>query len=116
MADVRPFRGIHYNPARAGDLGLNVSPPFDMITAALQRDLYERSAYNIVRLELSRRGLGGDPYANAAETQRQWLDSGVLERDDRPSMYVTEETFEFRGQSCTRRGLIAAVRVEEIDG
>ena len=115
MADVRPFRGIHYNPARAGDLGLNVSPPFDMITAALQRDLYERSAYNIVRLELSRRGLGGDPYANAAETQRQWLDSGVLERDERPSMYVTEETFEFRGQSCTRRGLIAAVRVEEYD-
>ncbi|MSQ35047.1 MAG: DUF1015 domain-containing protein [Dehalococcoidia bacterium] len=114
MADVRPFHGIRYNSGRSGQLGLNVCPPFDMITPQLQKELYDRSAYNIVRLELSRRGMG-DPYASSAETQRQWLESGILTRDADPSMYVTEEVFAYRGQSYVRRGLIAAVRVEEYD-
>ncbi len=114
MADVRPFRGIRYGPG-AGDLSLNVCPPFDMITPALQRSLYERSQFNIVRLELARRGIGGDQYAASAETHKTWLGSGVLARDEQPAMYVTEEQFEHRGKVHTRRGLIAAVRVEEYD-
>ena len=115
MADIKPFRGIRYNPAVAGSLGLNVSPPFDMITPALQRDLYERSDYNIVRLELARRRLGGDPYASAAESQQRWMGAGALTRDDEPSVYVTEERFSFLGSEYVRRGVIAAVRVEEYD-
>ena len=115
MADFKPFRGIRYNPAVAGNLGINVSPPFDMITPALQRDLYERSDYNIVRLELARRRQGGDPYASAAESQRQWMQAGALVRDDEPSVYVTEERFTFRGNDYVRRGVIAAVRIEEYD-
>ena len=115
MADFKPFRGIRYNPAVAGNLGINVSPPFDMITPALQRDLYERSDYNIVRLELARRRQGGDPYASAAESQRQWMQAGALTRDEKPSVYVTEERFTFRGNDYVRRGVIAAVRVEEYD-
>ena len=115
MADIKPFRGIRYNPAVAGNLGINVSPPFDMITPALQRDLYDRSEYNIVRLELARRRLGGDPYASAAESQRRWMTSKGLTRDDEPSVYVTEERFSFRGNEYVRRGVIAAVRIEEYD-
>ena len=115
MADFKPFRGIRYNPAVAGDLGSNVSPPFDMITPALQRDLYERSDYNIVRLELARRRQGDDPYTSAAESQRQWMQAGALARDKEPSVYVTEERFAFRGNDYVRRGVIAAVRVEEYD-
>jgi uncharacterized protein (DUF1015 family) len=115
MADVRPFRGITYNADRAGDLSLNVCPPFDMITPALQRDLYGRSQFNIVRLELSRRGQPSDPYSQSAVTHQLWMDSGVLVRDNAPAMYVTEEQFPYAGQTHTRRGLIAAVRVEEYD-
>jgi uncharacterized protein (DUF1015 family) len=116
MVEIRPFRGIRYNPAVAsGDMALNVCPPFDVITPRLQKDLYERSPYNLVRLELARRGLGEDPYASAAETQRQWTAAGVLKRDAEPSVYVTEETFQFAGQKMVRRGFIAATRLEEYD-
>lgn len=115
MVEIRPFRGIRYNPAKAGDMALNVCPPFDVITPSLQKDLYERSQYNLVRLELARRGLGDDPYTSAAETQRQWATAGVLKRDSEPSFYVTEETFEFAGQKMVRRGFIAATRLEEYD-
>ena len=115
MVLIRPFRGIRYDPAIAGDLGLNVCPPFDVITPELQQSLYERSPYNIVRLELARRGLSEDPYESSAETQGQWLASGVLRRDAEPSLYVTEETFEFAGQNLVRRGFTGAVRLEEYD-
>ncbi len=118
MAEIRPFRGIRYahSPENgAGDLALNLCPPFDVITPALQKELYARSPHNIVRLELARRGLGDDPYLSAAETQREWTDSGVLRRDAEPSIYVTEETFRFAGQDLVRRGFISALRLEEYD-
>ncbi|MDA1296822.1 MAG: DUF1015 domain-containing protein [Chloroflexi bacterium] len=121
MAETRPFRGIRYThapsekPGGAGDLALNLCPPFDVITQELQKELYERSPFNIVRLELARRGLTEDPYLSAAETQREWMASGVLRRDEEPSVYVTEETFEFAGQRLVRGGVITAVRLEEYD-
>jgi uncharacterized protein (DUF1015 family) len=121
MAEIRPFRGIRYTRNSgsvsngAGDLGLNLCPPFDVITPPLQKELYERSPYNMVRLELARRGLTDDPYLSAAETQREWMKSGVLERDVEPSMYVMEETFQFAGQTMVRRGFICAARLEEYD-
>ena len=94
MADIQPFRAVRYNFDIAGDVSLHVCPPFDVITPQLQHELYDRSPYNIVRLELARRGLSDDPYERAAETSQTWKDSGVLKHDEEPSIYVTEEEFE----------------------
>ncbi len=115
MAEVRAFRGIRFAAASQGrDLGDYVSPPFDMITSAVERELLERSEHNIVRLELAPRE-GEDRYGFVAETQAQWEADGVLMRDEEPSVYVTEETFKYGGETQTRRGFIAAVRLEEYD-
>ena len=115
MADVRPFRGIRFAAAAQGrDLGDYLSPPFDMITPAVERDLLRRSEHNIVRLELAPRE-GSDRYGYVAETQSRWESDGVLMRDDDASVYVTEESFEYGGLRQTRRGFIAAVRLEEYD-
>ena len=115
MAEVRAFRGIRFAAASQGrDLGDYVSPPFDMITPAVERELLERSEHNIVRLELAPRE-GEDRYGFVAETQAQWEADGVLMRDEEPSVYVTEETFKYGGETQTRRGFIAAVRLEEYD-
>lgn len=115
MAEVRPFRGIRFSAASQGrDLGDYLSPPFDAITAEVERGLLERSEHNIVRLELAPRE-GADRYGYVAETQKQWESDGVLMRDEEPSVYVTEESFEYGGVAQTRRGFIAAVRLEEYD-
>lgn len=90
-------------------------PPFDVITPQLQHELYERSPYNIVRLELARRGLAEDPYEKAAESAQAWTDSGVLKHEEAPSVYVTEEEFEYQGQTLLRRGFVSAVRLEDYD-
>ena len=115
MAEIQPFRAVRYNPDVAGDVSLHVCPPFDVITPDLQQELYARSPYNIVRLELARRGLAQDPYEKAAETAQDWTDSGVLKHEETPSIYVTEEEFEYQGQTLLRRGFIAAVRLEDYD-
>ena len=115
MADIRPFRGIRFSAASQGrDLGDYLSPPFDMITPEVEQSLLERSEHNIVRLELAPRE-GEDRYGYVAETQSQWEADGVLMRDDVPSVYVTEESFIYGGVEQTRRGFIAAVRLEEYD-
>lgn len=115
MAEVRPFRGIRYAAASQGrDLGDYLSPPFDSITPVVERELLERSEHNIVRLELAPRE-GADRYGYVAETQARWESDGVLMRDEEPSVYVTEESFEYGGVRQTRRGFIAAVRLEEYD-
>jgi uncharacterized protein (DUF1015 family) len=115
MADIQPFRAVRYNPDVAGDVSLHVCPPFDAITPQLQQELYDRSPYNIVRLELARRGLAEDPYELAAETFQSWIDSGALKHEETPSIYVTEEEFEYLGEKLIRRGFVAAVRLEDYD-
>lgn len=115
MAEVRPFRGIRFSAASQGrDLGDYLSPPFDSITAEVERGLLARSEHNIVRLELAPRE-GPDRYGYVAETQARWEADGVLMRDEEPSVYVTEESFAYGGVAQTRRGFIAAVRLEEYD-
>ncbi|MFW6195377.1 MAG: DUF1015 domain-containing protein, partial [Chloroflexota bacterium] len=119
MADVRPFRGVRFNTPVAGDLSDLLCPPFDVISPEQQGTLYARSPYNVVRLELSKEEpgdtQGNDRYTRAAATQAQWLEEGVLKRDESPAMYMIEETFELAGRQHKRRGLLAAVRLEEFD-
>src|SRR5947209_745376 len=54
MADVQAFRAYRYDLARVGNLSDVIAPPYDVIDAALQDRLYERSPYNVVRLILNR--------------------------------------------------------------
>ncbi|MCH7553863.1 MAG: DUF1015 domain-containing protein [Chloroflexi bacterium] len=114
MADVRPFRGLRYNLEAVGDAGSVLSQPFDVISPSEQRELYQRTPYNVVRLELPE-GAGDDRYAAAAETLSAWLESGVMVRDEAPSYYVTRHEFRSMGRSYVRTGLTAAVRVEPFD-
>tara|TARA_B110000438_G_scaffold224611_1_gene218441 strand:- start:2268 stop:3548 length:1281 start_codon:yes stop_codon:yes gene_type:complete len=113
MAELRPFKGIRYNQKISGDLALNVCPPFDSISPGLQKELYKISNFNTVRLELGLRGLDEDPYFSAAETQKKWIDQGVLIQDDSPSIYVTEEEFLYGDEIIIRQGFICALKVED---
>ena len=54
MADIRAFRGFRYDLGRAGPLSDVVAPPYDVIDPALQQDLYDRSPYNAIRVDLTK--------------------------------------------------------------
>ncbi|HLB44137.1 MAG TPA: DUF1015 family protein, partial [Candidatus Limnocylindrales bacterium] len=66
MPDVRPFRGLRYDPSAVPDLGTVLCPPYDVISAAERLALAARDPHNAVALELPEASSGGDAYASAA--------------------------------------------------
>jgi uncharacterized protein (DUF1015 family) len=107
---IEPFRGLLYNPRVAGDARNLVAPPYDLIGQARQAELYERSPWNIVRLELGREP---DRYAAAQKTLTQWIGAGVLVRSERPAIYHYIQRFELDGRAHRRTGMIVRLRLEE---
>ncbi|MBI4321669.1 MAG: DUF1015 domain-containing protein [Chloroflexi bacterium] len=119
MADIRPFRGLRYNSARITDLSAVVTPPYDVISSEAQLEYYARCEYNIVRLELGLELEGDDDrenkYTRAASCFTQWRREGVLLPEVIPAMYVYEQEFSHDGRRTVRRGLLAALKLEEWD-
>jgi uncharacterized protein (DUF1015 family) len=114
MADVRPFHGLRYDPARAGDLGSLIAPPYDVISPAQQQALYDAGPYNAVRLEYSQTS-ARDRYAEAAHLLADWEDSGVLRREERLAFYLYEQAFSRGGRSYRRRTVFARLRLEQFE-
>jgi len=116
MPDIRPFRGIRYDMAQVGALSDVVAPPYDVIDAPLQDRLYDASPYNIIRLELNREQPDDSPesnrYTRAARFLKEWLRGGVLRQDSQPAYYIYHQAFEVEGQTYTRKGFLARVRLE----
>jgi uncharacterized protein (DUF1015 family) len=92
---IEPFRGLFFNPRRCGDLGSIVAPPYDLIGPQRQEELYARSPYNVVRLEMGREP---DRYGAAAATLEQWLHDGILERAAVPAVHLYTQNFSFDGR------------------
>jgi len=116
MAVIRPFRGIRYNLERIGDLSSVITQPYDRIHDAEQARYYEMSPYNFVRIILGKRSPHDSEtdnvYTRARCYGQTWLAEGILVRDERPCLYILEQTFTTPdGQTRTRRGLAAALQL-----
>lgn len=117
MANVRPFRGLLFNPEIIGDMAQVVCPPYDVISNELQLDLYDRSPFNIVRIEdgkiLSSDDSRTNRYTRAADTLKQWINKKVLLQDETPAYYLVQHRFVFNGLTKSRTGLIGNVELEQ---
>jgi uncharacterized protein (DUF1015 family) len=116
MADIRAFRGFRYDLGKVGALSDVVAPPYDVIDAELQQKLYALSPFNAVRVELTKDEPGDtesqNKYARAGQTMRDWVAANALVQDTARSLYVYEQEFTAEGQTYTRRGFFARVRLE----
>ena len=111
MPEIRPFKGLRYNPETAGDMGGIICPPYDIIPPSMQQELYDSSDYNAVRLELPKED---DPYGAAAERLAQWMQEGALMQDDEPALYPYFQTYnDPEGNTYTRKGFFCALRLHE---
>src|SRR3954463_6296327 len=112
MAEVRPFRALHYDLDRVDGLQPVVAPPYDVIDAAQRADLLAHSPYNVVEIDLPQSD--GDPYAHAAEVFDEWKSDGVLVRDDAPALWALEQEYTGPdGRRRNRHGFFARVKVED---
>ncbi len=115
MPKIQAFRGIRYNLAQVGSLSDVVAPPYDVVDGALQKQLYDNSPFNFIRLELTRQEAGdADPqavYERAATLFRQWLREQVLQHEPDPAVYVYHQIFDYDGRTYTRRGFMTRVKL-----
>ena len=114
MAELVPFRGLRYSNGFAADLSGVIAPPYDVISPAQQDALYERSPYNIIRLEYGRES-GPERYRRAAEDLAAWRAAGVLVPEGQPALYRYEQRFEHGGREYRRTTLLGRVRLEPIE-
>jgi uncharacterized protein (DUF1015 family) len=116
MADIRAFRAFRYDLGRVGNLSDVIAPPYDVIDPALQQTLYDRSPYNVVRLELNKEEPNDNDaenrYTRAARVLRDWQRDDILVQDSARGLYVYYQDFEVEGRRYTRRGFLSRVRLE----
>jgi uncharacterized protein (DUF1015 family) len=111
MAEIKPFRALHYDLPDAGSLEDLVAPPYDVIDSEQRAALVSRSPYNVVQVDLP---IGDTPYEDAAALFAQWQAAGIVVRDETEALWAYEQQYTGPdGQARTRRGFFARVRVEE---
>ena len=71
MAEILPFRALHYNPARIARLEQVVTQPYDKISAEMQARYYDLSPYNLARLIRRRRSPGNGQHRGIKEDTSQ---------------------------------------------
>jgi len=110
MADIRPFAGIRYDAGKLDGLDKVITQPYDKVTPKMREAYLEADERSFVSLILP---AAEDPYAQSAQSCREWLEQGILKRGDAPAVYVLHEEFETAGRRVVRKGFVAAIRVEE---
>jgi uncharacterized protein (DUF1015 family) len=119
MCDVQPFCALRYNLQRTPDLSLIITPPYDVISLAERLSYHRKSPYNIIRLEYGEEQPGdstdNNKYTRAAAMLDAWVKEEILIREDKPALYVIEHNFPYQDTIKSRIGLIARVRLEELD-
>lgn len=113
MPEITSFHGITYNPAKISRFDDVLCPPYDVIPSDMQDNLYAKSEFNAVRLELPKEE---NKYDAAAERLNTWLSTGVLVQDSKEAIYPYHQTFTTKdGKTYTRKGFIARCRLYEFD-
>ncbi len=124
MADVQPFKALHYDLGAVGALDAVAAPPYDVIDAAGRARLLGRSPHNAVAIDLPKpfdpadpaSNPTGDPYEEAARTIDAWRSEGALVADTEPSIWaLTQDYAAPDGNSYSRNAILARVRVVDYD-
>ncbi len=110
MPEIQPFRGLRFSDTHLAPEVL--APPFDVIDETARQRLLDGSPHNIVRIDKGPQGHDEDWYQEAAEIKSQWIEAGVLVRDETPALYGYRQRFSLDGQEYERTGLIGAVRLQ----
>ncbi len=120
MAEVIPFRGVLFNvPKVSKGRGEELlAPPYDIIKPEYQQELYEKSPYNIVKIDFGRKNPDDteqeNRYTRAKTLLDAWQKEEALISSKTPSFYVYEISYESGDRQLTLRGVLGLVRLEAL--
>ncbi len=116
MPHIEAFRGVRYDLGHVGGLSNVVAPPYDVIDAELQQQLYDKHPNNAVRLILNKDEPTDDDannrYTRAARLLKDWQRDRVLFSEANPAIYVYHQTYHEGGLEYTRRGFMCRCKLE----
>lgn len=117
MAEIYPFRALHYNSSTVPDLGKVVTQPYDKISLEMLARYYEASPNNFARLILRQSSPGGENVYQSAEAElQQWIQQRALISEGEPAIYPYVQEYSVPGEPSNhkqRRGFVALLRLEE---
>ena len=102
------FQGYRYNSARL-DAAAQAAPPFDQIDESLRDRLHAQSPHQFAHVTKPVAQDGRTPHEQSKALHREWLESGVIARDETPSVYPYAIT---QPNGSSRLGLCGLVGVE----
>jgi uncharacterized protein (DUF1015 family) len=119
MAEIKPFKGLRYSLRTPRDLGVLVSPPYDMIDDAGVNELYARDPHNVVRLIQNRREPADagnlDRHKRGAALFASWIADGTIAADATESFYIYRQSFAVDAGSgpvtFSRTGVVVLVKL-----
>jgi len=120
MATIKPFRAIRYDQTKIDSIDHVISQPYDRVRYGLQDQYYELSPYNVTRIikgkETENDSETNNVYTRANDFLNQWLDEGILMREDQPAYYVYHQSFSLpSGEEITRKAFICAFELSKFD-
>lgn len=117
MAKIAPFKGVLYNKERVRNIGVVVTPPYDVITPEDQNRFYKKHKNSIIRLELGKQfsedNQTNNCYTRAAKFFKEWLDNSILLKDGVPSIYLYELVYALNDEQKTLSGFICLASLDE---
>ncbi len=121
MAEILPFRALHYDAKLVSGLEKVVTQPYDKISAEMQARYYGLSPYSLVRIIRGRQFASDTPtnnvYTRAAGDFRDWIERRVLVADAQPALYPYYQEYSIPGTEAggkqLRRGFIGLCRLED---
>ncbi len=117
MAEIIPFKGILYNPEKVVAAEI-MAPPYDIVTSDLKNELYQKSPYNVIRIDFGkdRDGDNADEnrYTRASKCLTEWQEDGIMIQDTDPFFYCYEMIYMTNGETHKTRGVLGAVKIEEL--
>ncbi len=116
--ELKPFKAFRFDASVVGDVGSCISPPYDIISDAQRKQLYQKNEYNVVRIIKGKKTTSDsdndNQYTRAADYLNSWIAEGVLKQDVDETIYAYVQDFQAAGRNFQRSSFIALAKLEEL--
>ena len=116
MAKIMPFKGYRYSTDKIENPAEVMAPPYDSLSDEEDVSYYDMSPYNAVRLVSKRNHEShNDCYERSKDFLNSWIDDRILVKEDKPAIYVYEETVTINGENYYSRGIVSLLELTEYE-
>jgi len=116
MVKVSSFKGILYNKEKIKRLDDVMSPPYDIISTEMQKELYKKSPYNFIRLIFGKKNPKDDEknncYVRAKNQFEKWLKEFILKKSEKNAIFPYKIEYKFNNKSKTMSGFFVLLKLD----